>query len=254
VRKVVAFTIAILYLVSAVHGHVHAAPSAQQEQNVCLISSPANGAQLRGRVTIMGSASHPSFSWYQVGYALDPSPDGKWTFFFNSDQAVSSGRIVVWDTTTIPDGVYQLILEVHRKDSGLDMCFSKQLRVNNSAPTPTFTAEPLPTAVDTPTALPAAEDTPTVAVEQPPTATPRPTPTYSAVDNPTPTPEMTRFRLPIDPASVRGASCRGAQLAILIVVVATIYFVIRNLTVSGVRKVWKPKDVEGFHQRRPRRY
>jgi hypothetical protein len=128
------------------------------------------------------------------------------------------------------------------------------VRVNNSAPTATFTAVPLPTAAETPTPLATVvvEDTPTVAIEQPPTATSRPTPTYSAVDNPTPTPEMTRFKLPIDPATVRGASCRGAQLAILVVVVVAVYFVVRNTTVSGVRKVWKQRDVEGFHTRRPR--
>ena len=84
--------------------------------------------------------------------------------------------------------------------------------------------------------------------------TPRPTPTYSTVDNPTPTPQMTRFNLPIDPAGVRNASCRGAQLAILVAVIVALYFIIRNVVVHGVRKVWKPRDVEGFHARRPREH
>lgn len=230
-----------------------AEPPAQQEQNICLISSPAGGSTLRGQVVLAGSATHSDFRWYQVGYASDPNPTGEWKFFTNSETAVTNGRIGVWDTTTIPDGVYQLILEVHRNDGNNDHCFTSQLRVNNTAPTPTFTAVPLPTAAETPTALPTQEATPTVFIEQPPTATPRATPTYSAVDNPTPTPQMTRLQLPIDVGSVRNASCRGAQLAVLVAIAVTLYFVIRNVAVNGVRKVWKPKDPEGFHSRRPRK-
>jgi hypothetical protein len=227
---------------------------AQQAQSQCLIRAPANGSQVRGQYAVMGVATHPDFRWYQVGYAPDPNPDGKWTFFSSSETAVSNGQLGVWDTTLLPDGTYQLILEVHRNDGNNEHCFANQLRVNNTAPTPTFTAAPLPTAANTPTSLPTPEDTPTVLIEQPPTATPRATPTYSSVDNPTPTPEMTRFKLPIDPASVRNASCRGAQIAILLAVVVAIYFIVRNVAVRGVRKVWKSRDVEGFHSRRPREY
>jgi hypothetical protein len=227
---------------------------AQQGQGQCLIRSPASGSQVRGQYTIAGIAAHPDFAWYQMGYATDPNPDGKWNFFWSSETAVSDGQLGVWDTTQLADGTYQLILEVHRKDGNNEHCFVNQLRVNNTAPTPTFTAAPLPTAADTPTPLPTQEDTPTVVVEQPPTATPRPTPTYSSVDNPTPTPEMTRFKLPIEPGVVRNASCWGAQLTIVIAVIAAVYFVIRSVAVRGVRKVWKSRDVEGFHARRPREY
>jgi hypothetical protein len=227
---------------------------AQQAQSQCLIQSPANGSQVRGQHTVIGTATHADFRWYQMGYAPDPNPDGKWSFFWSSETAVTNGQLGVWDTTQIPDGVYQLILEVHRNDGNNEHCFVGQVRVNNTAPTPTFTAAPLPTAASTPTPLPTPEDTPTVIVEQPPTATPRATPTYSSVDNPTPTPEMTRFSLPIDPASVRTASCRGAQVTILLAVVVAIYFVVRNVAVRSVRKIWKSREVEGFHARRPREY
>jgi hypothetical protein len=244
----------VLCLVVGGQSSLYAAPPTQQEQNQCLITAPASGGQLRGQVSVVGSATHPDFTWYQVGYAPEPNPTGKWTFFYSSETAVSGGQLAVWDTRALPDGMYQLLLEVHRSDGNLDLCFARQLRVNNTAPTPTFTAEPLPTAIDTPTPLPTPEDTPTVAIEQPPTATARPTPTYSAVDNPTPTPEMTRIRLPIEPASIRNASCRGAQVAIVVAVVVVLYFILRNLTISGVRKVWKSRDSEGFYRRRPREY
>jgi hypothetical protein len=233
---------------------VHAAPPRQQVQSKCLIAAPASGSQLRGTVSIQGSATHSGFTWYQLGYAPDPNPSGEWRFFASSETSVDNGQLAVWNTAALPDGVYQLLLEVHRNDGNHDLCFATQLRVNNTAPTPTFTAAPLPTPVDTPTPLPTPEDTPTVMVEQPPTATPRATPTYSAIDNPTPTPEQTRIRLPIEPANIRDATCRGAQITILVAIAVALYFVIRSITVSGVRKVWKPKDSEGFSSRRPRQY
>ena len=66
--------------------------------------------------------------------------------------------------------------------------------------------------------------------------------------------ELDESRLPIDPNSIRDAGCRGAQITILAAVVIALYFVIRSVTVSGVRRVWKPKDTEGFSNRRPRQY
>jgi hypothetical protein len=250
VKRAFLFWAAILSLFAAAVGRLEA----QQEQSGCLIQAPATGGQLRGQYTIMGVAAHPDFTWYQIGYAPDPNPDGKWNFFWSSETAVSGGQLGVWNTTQVADGTYQLILEVHRQDGNNEHCFVNQLRVNNTAPTPTFTAAPLPTAADTPTPLPTPEDTPTVIIEQPPTATARPTPTYSSVDNPTPTPEMTRIKLPVDPATVRNASCWGAQLTILMAVLVSIYFIVRTVAVRGVRKVWKSRDVEGFHTRRPREY
>ena len=254
VKKAAVFLIAILCLVAVGHTRIEAAPPSQQEQSKCLIVAPTNGSLVRGQVIVTGSATHAEFTWYQIGYAPEPNPTGEWKFFHSSETSVKSGQLGIWNTTLIPDGTYQLLIEVHRKDGNFDLCFSKQLRVNNSAPTATFTAAPLPTAIDTPTLLPTPEDTATIVIEQPPTATSRATPTYSPVDNPTPTPQQTQIQLPIDPATVQSASWRGAQIAILAFVVIAAYFVIRNVAASGVRKVWKPRDVEGFHRRRPRQH
>jgi hypothetical protein len=253
-RKIAsAFALVAICLVTVV-SQALAAPPEQQQQSKCLIVAPGAGSQVRGQVSVQGSATHPEFTWYQIGYAPDPNPTGEWRFFYSSESAVNSGQLGTWNTTTVPDGVYQLLLEVHHKDGNLDLCFANRISVNNTVPTPTFTAAPLPTAASTPTPLPTSEPTATVWVEQPPTATPRATPTYSAVGNPTPTPEETRISLPIEPSSIRGATCRGAQLTVLVAVAIALYFVIRHLAVRGVRKVWKSDDMQGFHRRRPREY
>lgn len=43
-------------------------------------------------------------------------------------------------------------------------------------------------------------------------------------------------------------------MAIGIAAVVTLYFVIRNAVIGGVRRISDSKDMEGFHRRRPRRY
>lgn len=253
-RKTASAFALVLLCAAIVASRAHAAPPEQQQQSTCLIVAPASGSQVRGQVSVQGSATHPEFTWYQIGYAPDPNPSGEWRFFYSSESAVSSGQLGIWNTTTVPDGVYQLLVEVHHKDGNLDLCFANRIIVNNTVPTPTFTPAPLPTAANTPTPLPTSEPTATVLVEQPPTATPRATPIYSAVDNPTPTPEETRIRLPIELSSVGGATCRGAQITVLVAVAIALYFVIRHLAVHSIRRVWKSDDMQGFHRRRPREY
>ncbi len=228
-----------------------------QGEGVCAITAPVAGGVLRGQVIVRGTAKHPNFTGYQIGYATDPNPTGEWKFFASGQTAVENGQLGVWDTTQLADGAYQLLMEVFRNDGNKDLCFVGTMRINNSAPTPTFTPLPLPTSADTPTVLPSTATvevpaTATVVIEQPPTSTPRATPTYSAADNPTPTPAEGGFKLPIELSSVRDWSCKGAQLTLVVAVVVALYFVIRTAVAAGVRKVGQPKDVEGFHHRRPR--
>jgi hypothetical protein len=252
VKKAILIFSLVLSLVTANALTMRAAPPSQQ--GTCIISAPATGSVLRGQVSVQGTAKHPGFTGYQIGYAPEPNPTGEWTFFASGQEQVENGQLGVWNTISLPDGSYKLLVEVFRNDGNKDLCFSGTVSLNNTAPTATFTAVPLPTTANTPTPLPSPTTTSTVLIEQPPTPTPRAKPTYSAVDNPTPTPEMTRFKLPIEISSVRDWSCKGALVTVAIATVAALYFVIRNVVIGGVRKAGQPKNVEGFHRRRPRQY
>ncbi|MBN1937111.1 MAG: hypothetical protein JW934_20805 [Anaerolineae bacterium] len=248
-------TAAVIVMFLASYGPgSYAMPSFQQSEGTCAITSPVAGNLLSGQVIIRGTAKHPGFTGYQIGYAPDPNPTGEWKFFASGQSSVENGQLGVWNTTQLADGAYQLIMEVFRNDGNKDLCFVGTMRINNSAPTPTFTPLPLPTSANTPTPLPTATQTATVVIEQPPTSTPRPTPTYSAADNPTPTPQEGGFKLPFEMSSVRDWSCKGALLTLVIAIVVALYFIIRSAVATGVRKISQPKDVEGFHRRRPREY
>ncbi len=156
-----------------------------------VITSPEAFANVRGSVSIFGTATHPQFQRYELYYTIEPGDN--WVFIGEAHfEQVANGLLGTWDTTSVPDGTYSLRLRVVRQDGNYDEAYQRSIVVANAAPaptpTPTETVAPeelptLPPAVEA-TAPPEATPTP-ILVEQPeiPTPTPRPSP------SPTPTPE-----------------------------------------------------------------
>jgi len=148
---------------------------------IAVITSPKDGQELQGVVTITGSANHPEFDRYELAYGPEPNPNDAWQPFASNQQPVADNVLGVWDTASVADGNYSLRLRVVRKDSNYDEAFIRGLRVINqqarSTPTPSAEASPTPEATtDLATAVPGVEPTlrsvPTVLVEQPPTSIP----------------------------------------------------------------------------------
>ena len=159
---------------------VAAAPLAQGP--IAAITSPTDGQELRGVVTVTGSANHPEFNRYELAFGPDPNPKDTWQVFNTTNLPVDNNVLGLWDTSTVADGTWALRLRVVRKDSNYDEAVVRGLRVSNQQPTGT----PTPLASETTltptvdsnvaTAVPSVEPTlrtvPTVLVEQPPTSLP----------------------------------------------------------------------------------
>lgn len=79
------------------------------------INSPVSGGILTGAVTIFGSASHPDFVQYALEYGPQNNPSNLW--YPITPQAVTvpviNGALGAWNTTQVPDGVYQIRLHVY---------------------------------------------------------------------------------------------------------------------------------------------
>lgn len=141
-------------------------PPAPLRQQQCLnvaITSPRQNAILRGSVEILGSASIGDFQFYKVEYSTQFEPDRWIAVSTTYSQPVINGRLDVWNTTTVPDGTYNLKLTAV-DIRGQEPCRAviPQLVVANAAPTET----PSPTA--TPPATPTPRPpTPTIAILQP---------------------------------------------------------------------------------------
>ncbi len=77
-----------------------------------VFTAPAPGATLSGMVEVRGSARVVNFQFYKVEYSL--LGRNGWTLIGTDvvRQPVENGRLVLWQTTTVPDETYQLRLHV----------------------------------------------------------------------------------------------------------------------------------------------
>lgn len=109
-----------------------------------VILSPIPGNIVANNVQVLGAASHPQFLQYQVEYGPDPNPGNLWYPATGVVQAplTTYSLLGVWNTTTIPDGIYQLRLRVFLRDGTSLQTVVNSIRVQNQAPTPIPTNTP----------------------------------------------------------------------------------------------------------------
>jgi hypothetical protein len=175
------------------------------------ITSPRDRAVVRGLVPIEGTATDASFQKYEIHYGPEPNPGDQWTPIQGSPftAPLVQGRLGLWDTTIIPDGLYSLRLRVVRQDGNYEEFFVRGIQVANALPPETSTPRPTPTRAG-PTQTPA--PTPTILIAVPTIETP--TPRATDTPQPTQTPEATRVpvKLPFGISSMGDAACRGSMV------------------------------------------
>jgi hypothetical protein len=195
--------ILLLGLLLLVAGLVQTTQAQMQSQ----ITSPRDHAAVRGLVPIEGSATHPQFQKYEMHYAPEPNPGDQWTPIGGSPFTVPvvQGRLGLWDTTIIPDGLYSLRLRVVRLDGNYDEYFVRGVQVSNARPTETPTPQDTPTPAG-PTDTP--PPTPTVVIGVPTVASPTPRPTSTPLPTAPPTNTPEPPDLPF--TSISDAACWGA--------------------------------------------
>ncbi len=158
-RVFVAFLVAALAVSS---------PSPALDCRYVAFTAPASGATLSGAVEVRGSARVVNFQFYKVEY----SPRGRdgWTLIGTDvvRQPVENGRLVLWQTTTVPDEAYQLRLRVvDTTGNYCDALLSPLTVVNVHTTVP----PPEPTETEVLTAVPPGPTLtlrPTVSVDVPP--------------------------------------------------------------------------------------
>jgi len=204
-----------------------------QSQTLGQITSPRDRAQVRGLVPIEGSATHPQFQKYEIHYGPEPNPASQWTPIAGSPFGVPvvQGRLGLWDTTIIPDGIYTLRLRVVRLDGNYEEYMVHGIQVLNSQPTETPTPEASPTP-EAPTNTP--EPTTTVVIGVPtvasPTARPSSTPMPTAL--PSDTPEAP-VDLPFQ--NVSDAACWGTGATVAVFAGIGLFFALKGSLTSLVR-------------------
>ncbi|HML20066.1 MAG TPA: hypothetical protein PKD09_00355 [Aggregatilinea sp.] len=137
-----------------------------------VITSPTDGQQLFGMVSISGSARHSgAFASYTLEYDDLSDPAEQWIPVQERvTQQVDNGVLGAWNTNLVPDGTYQLRLSVTLTTGDIGEYVVRGLRVINSAPTPVPTV-PGSGLAATPLAI-TPGPSPTSPVEQPPSNNP----------------------------------------------------------------------------------
>jgi hypothetical protein len=226
--KRTAITIALAWVLLVVP--VVMAPLAQEQQGQ--ISSPRDRAAVRGLVPIEGSANHPQFQKFEVHFGPEPNPGDAWTPLAGSPFTVPvvQGRLGLWDTTIIPDGVYSLRLRLVRLDGNYDEYFVRGIQVLNTAPTETATPEPSPTPSE-PTETPS--PTPTVVIGVPTVSSPTPKPSGTPLPTVPPTATPEPLNLPFQ--SISDAACKGAGITLAVFLGVGLFFALKGGIASLAR-------------------
>lgn len=220
-------------------------PGVQTDSGVARISAPELDAELSGTIQISGAAVDPAFMQYELAYAPDPpTGDDTWRPIQPPiAQQVQGGVLGAWDTTLVPDGVYQIRLRVIRQD-GTALDDQVRVRVTNAtpAPTPTETALATPT-VAPPTATPG--PSPTSLIWQPPTRTPRPSMTPGG---PTSTPRpFAAADSPFTPERLSVAAWNGVLAGLAVFVGLALYLIFRLAVRGELRSGWHMVLTEYLH-------
>jgi len=90
-------------------------PSVTVEVTGCIpgqiaITAPEAGSEIKGQVTLKGTADIPNFGFYKYEFA--PAGGDSWSTVEASRKPVRDGELGIWDTSAITPGDYQLRLVV----------------------------------------------------------------------------------------------------------------------------------------------
>ncbi len=205
-------------------------------QTLGQITSPRDRASVHGLVPVEGSAAHGQFQKYELHFGPEPNPGDQWTPVGGSPFVVPvvQGRLALWDTTVIPDGLYSLRLRIVRLDGNYDEYFVRGVQVVNTRPTETATPPDEQRATPTtaaPTRAPA--PTPTVVIGVPTVSSPTPRPSTTPL--PTAPPAATAEPMDLPFQSVSDAACKGAGATLAVFVSIGLFFGFKGWLVSLIR-------------------
>lgn len=154
------------------------------------ISWPPPVYVVRGQFSIRGSVNLPGLTNYYIEYRpynadLTLAEDDELWFPVSlpSNAAVQNDELAVWDTTEVPDGVYELRLTVNTAGNPPIMAYVRPIRVENEPP-PFVTLPPLTGVTEVPGLIPTL--TPPPRATQTPFPSPTPAPTLTPTPDPTP--------------------------------------------------------------------
>jgi hypothetical protein len=154
---------ATLLLVSSVGAQGVTTPS---------ITSPITGQTLQGQVAITGTTDLPNFASAELDFSYTSDETNTRFPIQLMTQPIENNMLTSWDTTTISDGNYILLLRVYLTDGTFqDVSIKVQIRNYSVLPSPIPTVTTTIPAIQIPTPM-------VIVPSTTPTSAPLPTPTF----------------------------------------------------------------------------
>ena len=121
------------------------APSDESTGAAALVSiaSPLPSSTLQGRVIVLGHADSPKFLGYSLEWGRGAAPSS-WIRIYQSTTPVVSGTLGIWDTRSLPNGLYTLRVLLDDGDRG-QTYYQVPVTVDNGASAPTNEQTPAAT-------------------------------------------------------------------------------------------------------------
>jgi hypothetical protein len=137
-----------------------------------VISSPTTGQALQGQVAITGTTDIPNFSSAELDFSYTTDVTNTRFTIQSMTQPIENNLLTSWDTTTISDGDYILLLRVYLTDGTFqDVSVKVQIRNYSALPSPIPTITATLPAIQVPTPM-------LIIPSSTPTSAPLPTPTF----------------------------------------------------------------------------
>jgi hypothetical protein len=146
-------------------------PVVAQGVTTSIITYPSTGQVLQGQVAITGTTDIPSFATAELDFGYVSDETSTRFLIQTLTHPIANNLLATWDTTSISDGDYLILLRVFLTDGTFqDTTVSVKVRNYTTLPTATPTILPTEPAIQIPTAI-------LVVPSMTPTLAPLPTPT-----------------------------------------------------------------------------
>ncbi len=103
---------------------------AQTQGPLARIASPASKQEIKGSVTILGTAQSSTLVRYELAFATEPDIPN-WVVFGGATQSVNTAGLGVWNTRPLIDGEYALRLQVFSANGNVIETVVRNLKIVN---------------------------------------------------------------------------------------------------------------------------
>lgn len=154
--------ILLLLVITFLPGSAPAA--AQEEQSGARFSAPTGGQAVQGIVSIEIEIDAEDIRALELAFRYTGVGSANWFGIYQTDQSPPETQVILWDTTTISDGTYDLRLSIYLSNGEQIESIVEGVRVRNYSAIETNTPVPTPipgsTVQPTETPLPTSTSTP----------------------------------------------------------------------------------------------